>query len=120
MSLYTIPATAARQNLPELIDQVAYSGEVVIAKHGKPMAALVSYADLQRLEDIEEMMDMLLLRRAVAGMPVETGKDLDAVIAERIAAAQAEAATAAPDRFLSTHEVRRRLATHLLQSGASA
>jgi prevent-host-death family protein len=107
--------------LPELIDQVAYSGaRIPIAKHGKPMAALVSYADLQRLEDIEEMMDMLLLRRAVAGMPVETGKDLDAVIAERIAAAQAEAATAAPDRFLSTQDVRRRLATHLLQSGASA
>jgi prevent-host-death family protein len=63
----TIPATAARQHLPELIDQVAYGGaRIPIAKHGRPMAALVSYADLQRLEALEDAHDLALYQQAMA------------------------------------------------------
>lgn len=70
----TIPATAARQHLPELIDQVAYGGaRIPIAKHGKPMAALISYADLERLEALEDAHDIRLYEQALAA---KDGPDL--------------------------------------------
>jgi prevent-host-death family protein len=51
---YEIPVTQARAELAELINRVVYGGErVVVTRHGKPLIALVSAADLQRLEDEE-------------------------------------------------------------------
>ncbi|MFD4901862.1 type II toxin-antitoxin system Phd/YefM family antitoxin [Streptomyces sp. NPDC058411] len=51
---YEIPVTQARAELAELINRVVYGGErVVVTRHGKPLVALVSAADLQRLEDGE-------------------------------------------------------------------
>ncbi|ARF71311.1 prevent-host-death protein [Kitasatospora albolonga] len=48
---YEIPVTQARAELAELINRVVYGGErVVVTRHGKPLIALVSAADLQRLE----------------------------------------------------------------------
>ncbi|KAF4410476.1 MULTISPECIES: type II toxin-antitoxin system Phd/YefM family antitoxin [Streptomyces] len=52
---YEIPVTQARAELAELINRVVYGGErVVVTRHGKPLVALVSAADLERLEQIEE------------------------------------------------------------------
>ncbi|MEU6708488.1 type II toxin-antitoxin system Phd/YefM family antitoxin [Streptomyces wuyuanensis] len=52
---YEIPVTQARAELAELINRVVYGGErVVVTRHGKPLVALVSAADLQRLEDAEQ------------------------------------------------------------------
>ncbi|MFJ8861470.1 type II toxin-antitoxin system Phd/YefM family antitoxin [Streptomyces sp. NPDC102451] len=51
---YEIPVTQARAELAELINRVVYGGErVVVTRHGKPLVALVSAADLQRLESDE-------------------------------------------------------------------
>lgn len=51
---YEIPVTQARAELAELINRVVYGGErVVVTRHGKPLVALVSAADLQRLEEEE-------------------------------------------------------------------
>ncbi|MFF5727228.1 type II toxin-antitoxin system Phd/YefM family antitoxin [[Kitasatospora] papulosa] len=51
---YEIPVTQARAELAELINRVVYGGErVVVTRHGKPLAALVSAADLRRLESEE-------------------------------------------------------------------
>jgi prevent-host-death family protein len=51
---FDIPVTQARSDLAELVNRVAYSGErVVLTRHGKPLAALVSPADLERLEQLE-------------------------------------------------------------------
>ncbi|MFE7499572.1 type II toxin-antitoxin system Phd/YefM family antitoxin [Streptomyces albidoflavus] len=48
---YEIPVTQARAELAELINRVVYGGErVVVTRHGKPLVALVSAADLERLE----------------------------------------------------------------------
>ncbi|MCK8678577.1 type II toxin-antitoxin system Phd/YefM family antitoxin [Streptomyces lichenis] len=48
---YEIPVTQARAELAELINRVVYAGErVVVTRHGKPLVALVSAADLERLE----------------------------------------------------------------------
>jgi prevent-host-death family protein len=49
-----VPVTQARADLAELVNRVAYSGDrVVLTRHGKPLAALVSPSDLERLEDAE-------------------------------------------------------------------
>ncbi|NYE39554.1 type II toxin-antitoxin system Phd/YefM family antitoxin [Streptomyces fulvorobeus] len=51
---YEIPVTQARAELAELINRVVYGGErVVVTRHGKPLIALVSAADLRRLEEGE-------------------------------------------------------------------
>ncbi|MGY5033480.1 type II toxin-antitoxin system Phd/YefM family antitoxin [Streptomyces sp. 900116325] len=51
---YEIPVTQARAELAELINRVVYGGErVVVTRHGKPLVALVSAADLERLEKEE-------------------------------------------------------------------
>lgn len=50
---YEIPVTQARAELADLINRVVYGGErVVVTRHGKPLVALVSAADLERLEEL--------------------------------------------------------------------
>ncbi len=50
--------TQARAELAELINRVVYGGEqVVVTRHGKLLVALVSAADLQRLEEPEVSAD---------------------------------------------------------------
>ncbi|WP_200301091.1 type II toxin-antitoxin system Phd/YefM family antitoxin [Streptomyces adelaidensis] len=52
---YEIPVTQARAELADLINRVVYGGErVVVTRHGKPLVALVSAADLEQLEALEE------------------------------------------------------------------
>ncbi|MER7937427.1 type II toxin-antitoxin system Phd/YefM family antitoxin [Streptomyces sp. NPDC093272] len=52
---YEIPVTQARAELADLINRVVYGGErVVVTRHGKPLVALVSAADLERLEGLPE------------------------------------------------------------------
>ncbi|MFJ8199649.1 type II toxin-antitoxin system Phd/YefM family antitoxin [Streptomyces sp. NPDC096152] len=52
---YEIPVTQARAELADLINRVVYGGErVVVTRHGKPLVALVSAADLERLEELDE------------------------------------------------------------------
>ncbi|MGW7068936.1 type II toxin-antitoxin system Phd/YefM family antitoxin [Streptomyces sp. NPDC054855] len=55
---YEIPVTQARAELADLINRVVYGGErVVVTRHGKPLVALVSAADLERLEALPEPAD---------------------------------------------------------------
>ncbi|OIJ66882.1 type II toxin-antitoxin system Phd/YefM family antitoxin [Streptomyces mangrovisoli] len=52
---YEIPVTQARAELADLINRVVYGGErVVVTRHGKPLVALVSAADLERLQEVEK------------------------------------------------------------------
>lgn len=51
---YEIPVTQARAALADLINRVVYGRErVVVTRHGKPLVALVSAADLERLEALD-------------------------------------------------------------------
>ncbi|MFF5899785.1 type II toxin-antitoxin system Phd/YefM family antitoxin [Streptomyces argenteolus] len=60
---YEIPVTQARAELAELINRVVYGGErVVVTRHGKPLVALVSAADLQRLENEEQEAEEQVIR----------------------------------------------------------
>lgn len=49
---HDIPVTQARAELAELVNRVAYSGErMILTRHGRPLAALVSAEDLAFLEE---------------------------------------------------------------------
>ncbi|MFS0691307.1 type II toxin-antitoxin system Phd/YefM family antitoxin [Streptomyces nitrosporeus] len=77
---YEIPVTQARAELAELINRVVYGGErVVVTRHGKPLVALVSAADLRRLEDEEtaaeeQVISSVSLLGSVASAPGEQGR----------------------------------------------
>ncbi|GAA3100652.1 type II toxin-antitoxin system Phd/YefM family antitoxin [Streptomyces echinatus] len=58
---HEIPVTQARSELAELINRVVYGGEhVVLTRHGKPLVALVSAADLERLESAKQEQDEVI------------------------------------------------------------
>lgn len=57
---YEIPVTQARAELADLINRVVYGNErVVVTRHGKPLVALVSAADLAKLEAEHEVAEDL-------------------------------------------------------------
>jgi prevent-host-death family protein len=50
----TISTSKAREFLADLITEVAYKGErVILTRHGKAVAALISAEDLERLEALD-------------------------------------------------------------------
>lgn len=54
MDAEAVPFTEARAQLAELMGRVAYGGErIVLSRHGKPVVALVSIADLERLQAMD-------------------------------------------------------------------
>ncbi|MFD9317700.1 type II toxin-antitoxin system Phd/YefM family antitoxin [Streptomyces sp. NPDC060053] len=74
---YEIPVTQARAELADLINRVVYGGErVVVTRHGKPLVALVSAADLERLDALdkaaeESVISSVTTVREVASAPRE-------------------------------------------------
>lgn len=59
-----VPATQARQRLPELLNKVFYTGErIAIGNRGKEKAVLVSVEDAKLLEDLEAKVDLDLIRK---------------------------------------------------------
>ncbi|MFC5723435.1 type II toxin-antitoxin system Phd/YefM family antitoxin [Streptomyces gamaensis] len=80
---YEIPVTQARAELADLINRVVYGGErVVVTRHGKPLVALVSAADLRRLEEEregegvspDEVISTVSAVRSLASAPGEQGR----------------------------------------------
>ncbi|MFJ6072101.1 type II toxin-antitoxin system Phd/YefM family antitoxin [Streptomyces sp. NPDC093065] len=64
---YEIPVTQARAELADLINRVVYGGErVVVTRHGKPLVALVSAADLERLEEVQGSSDAQVITSVAA------------------------------------------------------
>ncbi|WP_310435885.1 type II toxin-antitoxin system Phd/YefM family antitoxin [Streptomyces sp. 3330] len=74
---YEIPVTQARAELADLINRVVYGGErVVVTRHGKPLVALVSAVDLERLDELDKAAEEPVIRsvtavREVASAPRE-------------------------------------------------
>ncbi|ORT60877.1 type II toxin-antitoxin system Phd/YefM family antitoxin [Streptomyces sp. CB03238] len=79
---YEIPVTQARAELADLINRVVYGGErVVVTRHGKPLVALVSAADLERLEAPEQepaeeqvIRSVAAVRDVPSSAPVDRGR----------------------------------------------
>jgi prevent-host-death family protein len=60
-----IPATAVREKFSDTLNRVAFRGErIVLERHGKAVAALVSVEDLELLEDLEDRLDIAAVRAA--------------------------------------------------------
>ena len=60
--MITVGAFEAKTHLSSLLDRVAEGEEVVITKHGKPVARLVSAAQIDR-ERVNEAFEKLKLLR---------------------------------------------------------
>ncbi len=66
--MVSINTADALNNFAALIDRAGNQGERIwIEQHGKPVAAIVSAEDLERLEALEDAIDSATLRRAMAG-----------------------------------------------------
>jgi prevent-host-death family protein len=78
----TTTVSDARKNFPDLVNRVGYKKErILIERHGKPVAAIVSLEDLERLEAMEDAIDSEVLRRAV--QENEGFVTLESIIASR-------------------------------------
>lgn len=55
-----------RDALSDTVDRVAFKGErVILQRHGKDQAALISVADLALLEELEDREDVAVAREAL-------------------------------------------------------
>jgi len=78
-----ISAAQAKAHFSALVAQVAYGGEhYVIERRGKPLAALVSVDDLQRLEELGALSRPRGALALVGAWREVEERDLDALIAD--------------------------------------
>lgn len=62
-----ISASEAREGWADIVNRVAYGRErVVIERHGKPVAVLMSFDDAEALEGLEDRLDALEAQEAKA------------------------------------------------------
>jgi prevent-host-death family protein len=75
--MITVGAFEAKTHLSALLDRVASGEEVVITKHGKPVARLVSivHADRTRVNEAVEKLKALRKRTTLAGLPWKELRD---------------------------------------------
>ena len=67
MRVPRVPASKARERFAEILDEVAIRGDrLILNRHGKDVAALVSIDDLALLEKLEDRYDAELAREALA------------------------------------------------------
>jgi|GEM_PF-1770369 len=88
MTLETLTALDARVHFGELLDRVRYTAQrFMVERKGTPVAAIVSIADLKRLETFEDERDAEILRLA---RETSRGVVPFAAVAERFEAAYGE------------------------------
>lgn len=75
--MITIGAFEAKTHLSSLLDRVASGEEVVITKHGKPVARLVSAVvmDRDRINDAVEKLKALRKSTSLGGLSWKTLRD---------------------------------------------
>jgi prevent-host-death family protein len=60
-----LTASAVRDSLGDTLNRVAYRGErIILERHGRPVAALVSVEDLSLLEALEDTLDAKAVQKA--------------------------------------------------------
>jgi prevent-host-death family protein len=81
-----VTAINFRQNLGEMLNQVAYANDnIIVNKHGKPVAALVGIGLFVRVRRMRDRFDALSNRIAEtsAEVPVEEGMaEIDALVVQ--------------------------------------
>jgi prevent-host-death family protein len=75
--MFHIPVSDFKNEIAEVINRVAYAGErVLLQRHGKDVAALVSMKELKILQEIEQMEDEVDLKEALKALKeIKSGKD---------------------------------------------
>ena len=75
--MITVGACEAKTQLSSLLDRVAEGEEVVITKHGKPVARMVSAAsvDRDRVNDAFEKLKLLRKRTTLGGLSWQALRD---------------------------------------------
>ncbi len=67
MDTNRLPASKARERFAEILNDVSVRGDrVVLERHGKTVAAVISVADLELLEALEDKYDIDSAREALA------------------------------------------------------
>jgi len=72
-SIESLPASQARSRLSELLNAVSVRGDrIILERHGKRVAALISIEDLEMFEFLEDKADLALIAEAEAegGEPI--------------------------------------------------
>jgi prevent-host-death family protein len=78
-----LPASKAREGFSDTINRVAFGKErVVLRRRGKEIAAVVPIDDLRLLEELEDRMDLVDARAALAETKKKGAKRLDAILKE--------------------------------------
>jgi prevent-host-death family protein len=86
------PAMTVRQNLGELLNEVQYrQGKVIITKGGRPVAALVDIALLERLRKLDD--DFARQRKALkAAFAAVPERDVEALVGQALKASRGKRA----------------------------
>ncbi|MEO7363730.1 MAG: type II toxin-antitoxin system prevent-host-death family antitoxin [Gemmatimonadaceae bacterium] len=67
MSNRRLPATKARERLAEVLNEVSVRGDrIILERHGKNVAAVISMEDLELLERLEDRYDLDLAKAALS------------------------------------------------------
>ena len=67
MANHRLAASKARERFADVLDEVAVKGErILLHRHGKDVAALISPDDLELLEALEDRYDVESARQALA------------------------------------------------------
>ncbi len=78
-----VSAAQAKAHFSELVAQVAYGGQrIIIERRGQPLAALVSLADLTRVQRQEEVAPRGALALVGAWSDLLEDGELDALVAD--------------------------------------
>jgi len=67
MAINRLPASKAREKFADVLDEVSVKGErIVLHRHGKTVAALISSDDFELLEALEDRYDVETVRQTLA------------------------------------------------------
>lgn len=78
-----LPASKAREGFSDTINRVAFGKErVVLRRRGKDIAAVVPIDDLRLLEELEDRIDLVDARAALAETKKKGAKPLDTILKE--------------------------------------
>ena len=62
-----LPASQARERFSEILNEVAFGHErLVLQRHGKDVAAVISAEDLKRFEELEDRADLRDMEEVLA------------------------------------------------------
>ncbi|MDR4478527.1 MAG: type II toxin-antitoxin system prevent-host-death family antitoxin [Nitrospira sp.] len=76
-----LPASKAREGFADTINRAAYGKErVVVRRRGKEVAAVVPIEDLRLLEELEDRVDLVDARAALAETKKKGVKSLDTIL----------------------------------------